>query len=292
MSVGVFGELGSEDGQFFHPKGICVDSDGDIYVADTSNYRVQMFDGAGTYVTNFGSSGTAVGEFNGPAGIQLGVEGRLVVADTGLHRVQLFASNHVALAAYKPPAGEQGSAPGQLYFPQGIWPMPDGNAIYVADTWNHRVQLLNMVLDADGDGMNDAWEDANGLDSSDPNDGAGDLDGDGLSNVGEYRATTDPVDKDTDGDYARDLWEMQNGYDPLSFDFDGVFITDFNLSGGHIVQWTVVTGNVYRVDGSAGLESPVWMPLTTVTSSINGIQSWTNSPAPVDKSYFYRVIKE
>jgi len=291
LTYGTFGEAGSGDGQFFQPRGVCVDDDGLIYVAD-GNHRVQIFDDTGTYVTNFGSQGSAVGEFSSPAGIQLGVNGRLVVADTGASRVQLFASNYVALAAYKPPSGEQGSAPGQLWQPQGVWPMPDGNRIYVADTWNHRVQLLEMVLDADGDGMNDAWEDANGLDSSDPTDGAGDPDGDGLSNVGEYRAGTDPSKRDTDGDFAGDLWEMQNSYDPLSFDYDGVFITGLDLSSDHVVRWTVVSGNVYKVEGSVNLSSPAWLPLTSVTSSFNGLQSWTNSPAPAEESYFYRVIKE
>jgi hypothetical protein len=286
------GEVGSEAGQFFQPKGLCVDGDGLIYVAE-GNHRVQIFNAGLTYVTNFGSSGSAVGEFISPSGVQLGVAGRLVVADQGAHRVQLFASNHVALAAYKPPAGESGSLPGQLKLPQGVWPMPDGNAIYVADTRNHRVQLLNMILDGDGDGMNDAWEDANGdcLDSS-VADGDGDADGDGLSNVGEYRAGTDPCATDSDGDSAGDLWEMRNGYDPLKDDFDGVFLTDLAVPGGHAVQWNVDTGRVYRIEGAPDLLIPDWLPLTTITSPVDGLLTWTNAPAPTNDAYFYRIIKE
>ncbi len=292
LSYGYIGEAGNENGQFFLPKGLCVDGDGLIYVAE-GNHRVQIFDDTGAYVTNFGSSGSAVGEFISPSGVQLGVAGRLVVADQGAHRVQLFASNHVALAAYKPPVGERGSLPGQLWLPQGVWPMPDGNAIYVADTWNHRVQLLNMILDTDGDGMNDAWEDANGdcLDSS-VADGDGDADGDGLSNVGEYRAGTDPCVVDSDGDFAGDLWEMRNGYDPLKDDFDGVFLTDLAVPGGHAVQWNVDTGMVYRVEGATGLLIPDWLPLSTITSSAEGLLTWTNAPAPTNDAYFYRIIRE
>jgi len=284
--------VGTEGSQFFLPKGVCVDGGGMIYVAD-GNHHVQVFDGSGTFVTNFGAGGMAVGEFVSPSGVQLGVGGRLVVADQGADRIQLFASNYVALAAYKPPAGERGSLPGQLWLPQGAWPMPDGNAIYVADTWNHRVQLLNMILDADGDGMNDAWEDANGecLDSS-VADGDGDADGDGLSNVGEYRAGTDPCEADTDGDYVGDLWEMQNGYDPMEVDFDGVILTDLSIPSGHAVQWNVGTGAVYRVEGATDLLIPDWVPLTAITSTIEGLLTWTNSPAPTNDVYFYRVFRE
>jgi sugar lactone lactonase YvrE len=280
------------DGQLYMPKGLCVDGGGTIYVAD-GDHHVQIYDSSGTYVTNFGSGGSAVGEFISPSGVQLGVAGRLVVADQGAHRIQLFGSNYVALAAYKPPAGEMGTLPGQLWLPQGVWPMPDGNAVYVADTKNHRVQLLNMVLDADGDGMNDAWEDANGdcLDSSAADDN-GDADGDGLSNVGEFRAGTDPCVADTDGDYVGDLWEMQNGYDPLQDDFDGVILTDLSAPAGHAVQWNVGTGAVYRIEGATDLLIPDWLPLTAITSAIDGLLTWTNAPPPTNDAYFYRVIRE
>jgi len=53
--------------------------------------------------------------------------------------------------------------------------------------------LLNVAFqDADGDGMSDAWETANGLNPSDPSDASGDGDSDGVSNLDEFLDGTDP----------------------------------------------------------------------------------------------------
>ena len=55
------------------------------------------------------------------------------------------------------------------------------------------------VNDTDGDGMPDAWEELHGLNKTDPSDASGDLDGDGISNLDEFRNGTDPNVKDETG---------------------------------------------------------------------------------------------
>ena len=78
----------------------------------------------------------------------------------------------------------------------------------------------NFLLDdndEDGDGLPDSWEKTYGLDTS-IDDKDQDLDGDGVSNVDEFRFSTNPSKTDTDGDGIPDQWEISNGLDPKSAD--------------------------------------------------------------------------
>jgi len=69
-------------------------------------------------------------------------------------------------------------------------------------------------LDGDSDGMPDNWEDLYpGLDKT-VDDSAGDIDGDDLSNLGEYQNGTTPTDDDSDDDGMKDGWEVANSLDP------------------------------------------------------------------------------
>jgi uncharacterized protein (TIGR03663 family) len=150
------GSFGSDDGQLFEPRGVALDAQGFIYVADTWNARVAKFDPAGTFVTAWGigsedfgngrratpTDGTLAGNaaqplgFFGPRGIALDADGRVYIADTGNKRIVVTDSEGNFLFQF----GEFGAAPGQFSEPTSV--AVDGNTIYVADTWNGRVQVF------------------------------------------------------------------------------------------------------------------------------------------------------
>ncbi|HUG33299.1 MAG TPA: flippase activity-associated protein Agl23, partial [Anaerolineales bacterium] len=57
---------------FWGPRGIAVDSLGRVFVADTGNKRIVVFDEDGNYLTEFGSSGFDPGQFDEPVGVAVG----------------------------------------------------------------------------------------------------------------------------------------------------------------------------------------------------------------------------
>ncbi|XP_014229405.1 serine-rich adhesin for platelets isoform X2 [Trichogramma pretiosum] len=132
-----FGMRGSEAGCFTWPRGLAVGPDNSIVVADSSNHRVQVFDGKGNFVREFGSYGSAEGEFDCLAGVAVNRIGQFIIADRYNHRIQVFDPSGRFLRAF----GFQGSADGRFNYPWGITTDALG-FIYVCDKENHRVQVF------------------------------------------------------------------------------------------------------------------------------------------------------
>jgi DNA-binding beta-propeller fold protein YncE len=78
-----------EPGLFFGPRGVAID-DGEIFVTDTGNERVQVFASDGTFLRAFGGYGTEPGKLIEPVGIAVGPDGRVYVADSGNGRLSVF----------------------------------------------------------------------------------------------------------------------------------------------------------------------------------------------------------
>lgn len=133
-----FGSKGSGNGQFSSPTGIATDAQGNAWVADTSNNRVQQFNPKGEYLTKFGSLGSGNGQFYAPSGIAIDSKGNIWVVDSGNNRVQQFNSKGEYITKF----GSLGSGNGQLNFPTGIAIDSEGN-LWVADWGNNRVQKFN-----------------------------------------------------------------------------------------------------------------------------------------------------
>ena len=141
MEIGV---CGSKPGQFLHPRNVAVDTEGNIYVVDSGNHRVQKFSPDGQFVLQWGSFGTAPGQFNEPWGIAVDEKGYVYVADTWNHRIQKFDPQGNLLASWGYFVNTEGKLeqPGGFWGPRAIVIDHEGN-LYVADTGNKRIQKFS-----------------------------------------------------------------------------------------------------------------------------------------------------
>ena len=82
-----WGSYGSANGQFNTPDGLVIDSQGNIYVLDTNNNRIQRFDSNNGYVSQVGEAGQGDGQLSLPQGLALDSSDNFYIADTGNYRV-------------------------------------------------------------------------------------------------------------------------------------------------------------------------------------------------------------
>ena len=138
---------------FNSPSDIAIDNNGNVYVVDTGNHRIQKFTSDGNFVLKWGSNGTGDGQFSSPYGIAVDSSNYVYVADSGNHRIQKFTSDGNFVLKW----GSNGTGDGQFSSPYGI-AVDSSNYIYVVDNWNHRIQKFTsdgtFVLKLGSNGTN------------------------------------------------------------------------------------------------------------------------------------------
>ena len=90
--VSKFSSFGTGRGQLNHPQSLATDSSGSVFVTDTYNHRISIFDKTGKFVCSFGCNGYGEEQFNRPQGIALSRNGKnLYISDHGNQRVMIFS---------------------------------------------------------------------------------------------------------------------------------------------------------------------------------------------------------
>jgi uncharacterized protein (TIGR03663 family) len=133
----VAGGSGIGAGFLRRPAGLTVDRDGNVYVADSLNHRVQKYGPDGRYLATLGGPQ----QFREPWGVAVDRDGTIYVADTWNHRIQKFDRAFRLLAIWGSPVRQVGLPNPdslELYGPRAIAIDGEGN-LWVTDTGNNRV---------------------------------------------------------------------------------------------------------------------------------------------------------
>jgi sugar lactone lactonase YvrE len=133
-------------GDFAKPTGVAVDQEGNLYVADTLNNRIEIFDADGKFISTFGKAGDGPGYFARPKGIAIDGDGHIWVSDGMQDRVQVFNQEAQLLISF----GGHGLLPGQF---QGLVniAVDKNNRVFTSEIYPGRVQQFRYVTDAEAE---------------------------------------------------------------------------------------------------------------------------------------------
>jgi RHS repeat-associated protein len=277
-----FGSSGSGNGQLNRPAGSALDSQGNIWVVDSDNNRVQKFDSEGKYLTQFGSAGSGDGKLNDPMDVAIDVFGNLWVADRGNHRVQKFDSEGKYLAKF----GTLGSGIGQFssYGPRSV--AIDGQGDLWVSDYSNRVQEFNssgtFIKSIGNCGGCEAFGESAGMDHADGKIWIGDWAknrvsvysesgqflfhfGSAGSGNGQF-SHPDALDVDSKGN----VWVIDEGNDRVQqFNKEGKYVAKFGSGGAGQGQFNFLWPVGIAVGGNGNL----W-----ISDTLNHrIQKWTAS---------------
>jgi len=134
-----FGKRGDKDGEFNFPTNLFT-RNGKLYITDTGNFRIQIFDLEGRYLKKFGSAGDSPGQLARPRGVAVDSEGHIYVADAAFDNFQIF-DEEGRLYLF---VGAAGHRPGSFWLPAGLH-VDEKDRVYVVDSYNRRVQVFQYL---------------------------------------------------------------------------------------------------------------------------------------------------
>lgn len=134
------GKKGIKPGEFLFPTNLAVDPAGRLYVVDTGNCRVQVFDNKGKFIRSWGRRGDVPGNFVRPKGIGIDAEGHIYVADAAFQNFQIFSPEGQLLLV----VGKAGTEPGDFSLPAGLT-VDSRDRIYVVNQVPASLQIFQYL---------------------------------------------------------------------------------------------------------------------------------------------------
>jgi DNA-binding beta-propeller fold protein YncE len=127
------------------PVGVAADAEGNIYVMDTNNFRVQKFDSKGNFLLMWGSEGSGEGQFSDildahEGHLAVDTQGNVYVIDLKNVRIQKFGSKGNYLTQW----GTEGNGEGQFTHPFDI-AIDQQNNIYISDIGSNMIQKFDKT---------------------------------------------------------------------------------------------------------------------------------------------------
>ncbi len=131
----------ANDSAIFHYPTFATHSNSAILVNDALNYKIKTFDTNGSLLNSFGMEGSGPGTFSRIKGIAVDSENHIYTVDNLADNFQIFTSDGKLLLS----VGSRGQLAGQFWSPAGINIQND--TIYIADTFNNRIQIFYYLGD-------------------------------------------------------------------------------------------------------------------------------------------------
>lgn len=132
------GKRGIGPGEFNLPRDVAIGVNGQIYVVDGGNFRVQVFDRTGRYLNSFGSVGKQMGNFARPKEIATDASGNVYVVDAAFGNFQIFNAEGDLLMFIGERSETDG--PARYMLPSGIYVDEDGR-VYMVDQWFKKIDV-------------------------------------------------------------------------------------------------------------------------------------------------------